>query len=143
MSTTNEAKTLAGRYVKLVQWSNEDGCFVGTCPALFFGGVHGDDEVQVYRDLVAAVEDVIEGKLAGKQKLPEPTAGRKFSGKIPLRIAPELHAALVVQAESKRESLNRYIEGKLSDSGSYQIVGPKKGTGRTVHTTQPTRRLLV
>ena len=31
------------RYLKIVEWSDEDGCYVGTCPGLMLGGVHGDD----------------------------------------------------------------------------------------------------
>lgn len=29
------------KYVKLVEWSDEDGCFIGSCPELFSGGCHG------------------------------------------------------------------------------------------------------
>ena len=29
----------AARYVKIVQWSDEDRCFVGSCPGLFMGAV--------------------------------------------------------------------------------------------------------
>ncbi len=36
------------RYLKIVKWSDEDDCYVGTCPGLMLGGVHGDDEVRVY-----------------------------------------------------------------------------------------------
>ena len=39
---TTELKAKAARYMKIVEWSDEDGCFVGTCPGLMFGGVHGD-----------------------------------------------------------------------------------------------------
>ena len=29
------------RYLKIVEWSDEDGCCVGTCPGLMLGGVQG------------------------------------------------------------------------------------------------------
>ena len=29
-------------YVKIVEWSDEDQCFVGSCPGLLYGGCHGD-----------------------------------------------------------------------------------------------------
>lgn len=32
-----------GRYVRIVEWSDEDECFIGSCPELFYGGCHGDD----------------------------------------------------------------------------------------------------
>jgi predicted RNase H-like HicB family nuclease len=34
------------RYVKIVEWLDEDECFVGSCPELFYGACHGDDEKQ-------------------------------------------------------------------------------------------------
>ncbi|MCP4352707.1 MAG: hypothetical protein GY795_45205 [Desulfobacterales bacterium] len=46
--------------MKIVEWSEEDGCYVGTAPGLIYGGVHGDNEVEVYRELVEAVEEAIE-----------------------------------------------------------------------------------
>jgi predicted RNase H-like HicB family nuclease len=47
------------RYVKLVAWSEEDQCYVGRCPGLMFGGVHGSDETRVYAELCQAVEEWI------------------------------------------------------------------------------------
>ena len=29
----------SARYAKIVEWSEEDHCFVGSCPGLFFGGL--------------------------------------------------------------------------------------------------------
>ncbi len=55
-----EIKKLAARYPKLVEWSDEEGCFVGRCPALFLGGVHGKDEAAVYRELCRAAEEWVE-----------------------------------------------------------------------------------
>jgi hypothetical protein len=33
----------SARYVKIVEWSDEDGCYVGSSPGLLLGGCHGDD----------------------------------------------------------------------------------------------------
>ena len=38
------------RYVKVVAWSEEDQCYIGRCPGLMLGGVHGSDEQAVYAD---------------------------------------------------------------------------------------------
>ena len=35
--------TKGDRYTKIVEWSDEDKCFIGTCPQLMYGGAHGDD----------------------------------------------------------------------------------------------------
>jgi len=48
------------RYLKIVEWSAEDGCYIGTCPELAFGGVHGDNEQAVYAELCEVVEEWIQ-----------------------------------------------------------------------------------
>jgi predicted RNase H-like HicB family nuclease len=50
----------ADRYHPVVYWSDEDHCYVGLCPDLFYGGTHGDDPEQVFKDLRAIVADVVE-----------------------------------------------------------------------------------
>jgi len=48
------------QYLKIVEWSEEDVCYVGTCPGLMLGGVHGDNEAKVYKELCQTVEEWIE-----------------------------------------------------------------------------------
>ena len=55
------------RYVKVVKWSEEDGCYVGSCPGLLFGGCHGDDECAVFAELCVIDAQVADGK-AGWQR---------------------------------------------------------------------------
>ena len=50
----------SARYVKIVEWSDEDQCFVGSCPGLFYGGCHGDDEQAVFAELCKIVDETIE-----------------------------------------------------------------------------------
>ena len=49
----------SARYVKIVEWSEEDQCYVGSCPGLFLGGCHGDDERKVFAELCDIVEEVM------------------------------------------------------------------------------------
>jgi predicted RNase H-like HicB family nuclease len=70
------------RYAKSVEWSEEDQCYVGSCPGLMFGGCHGDDEVAVFKQLCQVAEEVIElYHLDGKQ-LPRPTAGHDLANRL-------------------------------------------------------------
>jgi len=59
MRTRKEIKRLAARYAKFVEWSEEDSCFIGRCPELMAGGVHGRDEASVYAELCQAVEEMV------------------------------------------------------------------------------------
>ena len=45
-------------YLKWVEWSEEDGAYIGRCPDLI-SGIHGDDPVQLYAELSRVVDDVI------------------------------------------------------------------------------------
>ena len=61
-------------YKKIVYWSDEDNCFIGMCPELMYGGVHGDDAFEVFKELNAAVEEVIEIYKEDGTPLPTPKA---------------------------------------------------------------------
>ena len=47
------------RYVNLVEWSDEDQCYIGTAPGLIYGGCHGPDEREVFDELCSIVEEAI------------------------------------------------------------------------------------
>ena len=111
--TRKQIKEQAARYTKFVEWSEEDGVFVGRCPGLFHGGVHGRDEAAVYKDLCAAVEEWIELLNKDGTPLPETLDAKKFSGKFVVRVEPALHRRIAAKAQAAGESLNTYIERAL------------------------------
>ena len=97
------------RYLKIVEWSDEDGCYVGRCPELLLGGVHGKDEKKVFAELCAVIEDWVKRAEADGEELPEGMAGRKYSGKFNLRLGPPLHERLALAALREGKSLNNYV----------------------------------
>ena len=73
----------SARYAKLVEWSDEDQCFIGSAPGLTGGGCcHGDDEKKVFEELCDIVEEIIEIHKADGTALPPPTAGKGLSIKL-------------------------------------------------------------
>lgn len=72
----------SSRYVKFVEWSEEDQCYVGSCPGLFYGGCHGDDEQEVFAELCTIVEEMIELYKADGKPLPPPTSGMDYANKM-------------------------------------------------------------
>ncbi len=66
------------RYVKLVEWSDEDQCYIGSCPELFYGGCHGDDPRAVFDELCRIVEEMIELYKQDGKSLPPPLSGKQF-----------------------------------------------------------------
>jgi predicted RNase H-like HicB family nuclease len=67
------------RYVKIVEWSEEDRCYVGRAPGLVLGGCHGDDERKVFDELLTVVEEAIALYEADGRALPPPTAGQDLA----------------------------------------------------------------
>jgi predicted RNase H-like HicB family nuclease len=72
----------SARYAKIVEWSDEDQCYVGSSPGLIFGGCHGLDEKEVFAQLCDIAEEVIELYKQDGKPLPPPTAGRDFANKM-------------------------------------------------------------
>jgi predicted RNase H-like HicB family nuclease len=72
----------SAKYAKIVEWSDEDQCYVGSAPGLIFGGCHGDDEKEVFHELCQIVEEAIELYRRDGKSLPRPTSGRDFATKM-------------------------------------------------------------
>ncbi|NOQ81229.1 MAG: toxin-antitoxin system HicB family antitoxin [Methylophaga sp.] len=104
------------KYLKIVEWSEEDDCYIGHCPSLMMGGVHGQDEAQVYKELCSVVEEWISIYKKDGELLPKATAGKKYSGKFNLRLGESLHEQLSIDALIAGESLNSYCIKRLEQS---------------------------
>lgn len=70
------------RYVKIVEWSEEDQVYVGSAPGLLLGGCHGSDERAVFDELCNIVEEAIALYQADAKSLPPPTSGRDLANKL-------------------------------------------------------------
>ena len=64
----------SARYAKIVEWSAEDRCYVGSVPGLILGGCHGSDERRVFDELCQIVEEAIDLYRQDGKPLPPPTA---------------------------------------------------------------------
>jgi predicted HicB family RNase H-like nuclease len=102
------------RYTYRVTWSNEDGEYVGLCaefPSLsWLTGTQGK-ALQGIRKVVA--EAVADMKL-NKEPIPEPIAIKHYSGIFSVRVTPDVHRLLAIQAAEAKVSINRFVCGKLT-----------------------------
>jgi len=69
------------KYHRWVAWSEEDQVYIGHCPDLFLGGVHGDDPIQVAKELQIAIDEWEEEHRAVGEPLP------------PVRVKPMMEVA--------------------------------------------------
>lgn len=96
-----------------VTWSPEDGDHVGLCaefPSLSWLDGTPEDALAGIRRVVT---DVVRDMVANGEKVPEPIADRTYSGEFKVRIPPQAHRALVIQAAEQGVSLNRLASAKL------------------------------
>ncbi|CAJ0694276.1 MULTISPECIES: type II toxin-antitoxin system HicB family antitoxin [Ralstonia] len=96
-----------------VTWSPEDGEHVGLCaefPSLSWLAATPEGALAGIRKVVAeAVHDME----TNGEKVPDPIADRTYSGEFKVRIPPQAHRALVMQAAEQGVSLNRLASAKL------------------------------
>jgi predicted RNase H-like HicB family nuclease len=74
--------TPSARYAKVVEWSEEDQCFVGSAPGLVYGGCHGSDERAVFDELCEIVDEVVALYLEDGRTLPPATAGADLANRL-------------------------------------------------------------
>jgi len=122
------------QFLKIVEWSEEDQCYVGTCPRLMLGGIHGDDEAKVYRELCHAVEEWINIYEQDRNPLPEATAGKEYSGNFVIRAGKDLHKSLAIGAMRHGESLNEHCVHLLREERS------EYGENKNIRTRPKPRR---
>jgi predicted RNase H-like HicB family nuclease len=72
----------SARYAKIVEWSEEDQCYVGSAPGLIYGGCHGDDEKAVFDELCRIVNEAIELYRKEGKPLPPPTSGGDYANRL-------------------------------------------------------------
>lgn len=102
------------RYTYRVTWSVEDEEYVGLCaefPGLSWLAPSQEDALTGIRQVVAEV--VADMKTNG-EVVPEPIAAKKYSGRFMIRIPPEAHRRLVLEAAEAGVSLNRLASEKLN-----------------------------
>ncbi len=102
------------RYTYRVTWSEEDEEYLGQCvefPSLSWLADNPEDTLQGVRQVVA---DVVADLKANNEPIPEPIAIKQYSGKFLVRIPPETHRRLALEAAEAGISLNRLASAKLS-----------------------------
>lgn len=102
------------RYTYRVTWSEEDQEHVGLCaefPGLSWLDSSPEKALAGIRRLV---KEVLRDLSSEGEPIPEPIALKNYSGKFMVRVPPETHRMLAVQAAESGVSLNRLVASKLS-----------------------------
>ena len=101
------------RYTYRATWSEEDGEYVGLCaefPSLSWLAETPEEALKGIRQVVA---DVVTDLIENNEPIPEPIVTKQFSGKFLVRVPPEIHRRLALEAAEAGISLNRLASAKL------------------------------
>ena len=102
------------RYTYRVTWSEDDNEYVSLCaefPSLSWLAKNPEAALKGIRKLV---EEVTKDMNNEGEAAPEPIACRHYSGKFMVRVPPQVHQKLAIQAAEYGVSLNRLASSKLS-----------------------------
>jgi predicted HicB family RNase H-like nuclease len=114
MKTKATIKT--DHYTYRVIWSEEDAQCVGLCaefPSLSWLAPTPEEALQgIHKTVTGVVKDM----KANGEHVPKPISSRQYSGKFVVRVPPEVHRKLAVEAAEENISLNRLVSAKLSSS---------------------------
>jgi predicted HicB family RNase H-like nuclease len=102
------------KYTYRVTWSERDGEYVGLCaefPSLSWLARTPEAALKGIRRLV---NKVVADMIQNKEPIPDPIATKHFSGKFMVRVPPDVHRQLAIQAAEAGVSLNRLASAKLS-----------------------------
>ena len=104
---------VADHYTYRVRWSAEDGEYVGTVAELPSLSWLAADRAEAFAGIQKLTADVVTDMLADGETPPDAIADRTYSGKFVVRVPPELHRQLVLEAADQHVSLNRLISSRL------------------------------
>lgn len=104
----------SNHYTYRVSWSPEDGEYVGTC--VEFASLSWLDKTPqaALAGIGRVVAEVVADLRASGEPVPPPLAEKNYSGEFRVRIPPQLHRALALEAAEQGVSLNRLASAKLA-----------------------------
>jgi len=102
------------RYTYRVTWSGEDGEYVGLCAEFPSLSWLADSQEAALQGIRTVVAEVISDMQSNNESSPQPLALRRYSGEFRVRIPPDVHRSLTIQAAEANISVNRLVSAKLA-----------------------------
>ncbi len=105
---------LINKYTYRITWSEEDGEYVGLCAEFPSLSWLADTQEAALAGIRDTVKQVVRDMQSTGETIPQPLATRRYSGKFTVRVPPDVHKKLQIQAAESKVSFNRLISAKLS-----------------------------
>ncbi len=101
-------------YTYRVTWSEGDNEYVGLCaefPSLSWLSKTPESALKGIRNTVS---EIIKDMKENGEEIPQPLANKNYSGKFMVRVPPEVHRSLAIQAAESGVSINRLVSSRIS-----------------------------
>jgi predicted HicB family RNase H-like nuclease len=121
------------KYTYRVTWSEEDGEYVGLCTEFPSLSWLADTQEAALAGIRDTVKKVVQDMQSTGETIPQPLATKRYSGKFTVRVPPDVHRNLQIQAAESKVSVNRLVSAKLSEYGA----GMSRFLGRDVSHSEP------
>ena len=105
--------SIAEHYTYRVRWSVEDAAYVGTVAEMRSLSWAADDRGDAFAGIQQLAEEVVDDMTATGETPPLAIADRTYSGKFMVRVPPEVHRQLALEASEQNVSLNRLAVSRL------------------------------
>ncbi len=102
-------------YTYRITWSEDDKEFVGLCAEFPSLSWLSDTQDKAFKGIRKMVSDIVRDMEISGERIPEPLAIKRYSGKFIVRVPPEIHRNLAIRAAEEGLSLNRLASAKLSE----------------------------
>ncbi len=102
------------RYTYRVTWSDDDDEYVGLCaefPSLSWLAKSPESALRGIRKVVAEVAKDMRRR---REAIPQALSCKNYSGKFVVRVPPDTHRRLAIEAAEAGVSLNRLASAKLN-----------------------------
>lgn len=110
MTTTN---VNPDHYTYRVRWSIEDAAYIGTVAELPSLSWVAEQQSEAFAGIRTLVVEVLDDMLANGEHPPVAIADRSYSGKFVVRLTPEAHRQLAIDAAEQHVSINRLAASRL------------------------------
>jgi predicted HicB family RNase H-like nuclease len=102
------------KYGFRVEWSEEDGEYVGLCAELPSLSWVAKTAEAALRGIRKVVKESVRDMIDSGEPVPEPFSTRRYTGELRIRLPTSLHKRLAIEAAECHRSLNRLIVDKLT-----------------------------
>ena len=104
---------LVNKYSYNIEYDQENNIFIGRCAELPSLTAHGDSQELAFKEIKMAVLETLKWMKEENEILPEAFSLHRYSGEFRVRMPPEKHRRIAIEANFQGVSMNQFIVSKL------------------------------